>query len=110
MISTMESPSFKREIISTYILEYKRLKPKEVDQSELSIMHPERQQQLQRSKYVYTRILEKNGITTNETRKKKNHTHNFLYILTSRIKEIHNSMTTLTSLIEKTHTHSKSLR
>ena len=34
MISTMESPSFKREIISTHILEYKRLKPKEVDQSE----------------------------------------------------------------------------
>ena len=36
MISTMESPSFKREIIPTHIQEYKRLKPKEVDQSELS--------------------------------------------------------------------------
>jgi len=56
-----------------HIQEYKGLKPKEVDQSKISIMHPERQQQLQRSKYVSTRILEKNGITTNEP-KKKNHT------------------------------------
>jgi hypothetical protein len=63
-----------REYSRTHIQEYKGLKPKEVDQSKISIMHPERQQQLQRSKYVYTRILEKNGITTNEMKK---NTHNF---------------------------------
>jgi len=61
-----------REYSRTHIQEYKGLKPKEVDQSKISIMHPERQQQLQRSKYVSTRILEKNGITTNEPI--KNHT------------------------------------
>jgi hypothetical protein len=82
MISTMESPSFKREIISTHIPEYKRLKPKEVDQSEQQNVNSK----LQRSKYVYTRILEKTESQPTKRETKITHT-NFHKILTNGIPE-----------------------
>ena len=82
MISTMESPSFKREIISTHILEYKRLKPKEVDQSEQQNVNSK----LQRSKYVYTRILEKTESQPTKRETKITHTTS-ITILTNGIPE-----------------------
>ena len=80
----------KREYSRSHIQEYKGLKPKEVDQSKISIMHPERQQQLQQSKYVYTRILEKTE--SQPTKQKNKNTHKFHDILTSRIKELHDDL------------------
>ena len=79
-----------REYSRSHIQEYKGLKPKEVDQSKIIIMHPERQQQLQRSKYVYTRILEKTE--SQPTKQKKTHTNS----ITFSHRELRNSMTTLT--------------
>ena len=95
-----------REYSRTHIQEYKGLKPKEVDQSKnkhyaprTSAITPKKQIRL----YENTR---ENGITINETKKKI--THNFHYILTSRIKELHDDLNK--SHRENTHTHSRSLR
>ena len=69
MISIMESPSFKREIISTHILEYKRLKPKEVDQSEQqNVNNNSKEANMSIREYSRKR-------NHNQRNEKQNHTH-----------------------------------